>query len=77
LDALQAADAELERLSGEFLTAYRRRQWDEAERLLGQCRSIGVPSLETCYETFFFWIVQFRNDALPIDWDGSFVITEK
>jgi|RhiMetdeSRZDD1v2_1073273.scaffolds.fasta_scaffold00899_28 adenylate cyclase len=80
LEALRAGSAELGRLSGkhqEFLTAYRRQQWDEAERLLGQCRSIGVPSLETCYETFLSRIAQFRNDALPIDWDGSFVITEK
>ena len=80
LQALQAEDSELERLSSkhqEFLAAYRRQRWDEAELLLGQCRSIGVSSLETCYETFRSRIAQLRNSALPIDWDGSFVITEK
>lgn len=80
LDALHGGQEELDRLSvmhQEFLTAYRRQQWDEAERLLAECRSIGVPSLESCYQTFYSRICLLRNTALPANWDGSFIAAEK
>ena len=32
----------LQRMHGEFLAAYRARQWDEAERLLAECREFGI-----------------------------------
>jgi hypothetical protein len=32
-----------------FLDAYRRQQWDNAERALAGCREIGVVQLETYY----------------------------
>ena len=37
----------LQRKHGEFLAAYRARQWDEAERLLAECREFGIARLAT------------------------------
>jgi adenylate cyclase len=61
----------------EFLRAYRQQQWDDAARLLGECRSMGVPALATCYETFHSRIALLSKSALPANWDGSFTLSEK
>jgi adenylate cyclase len=60
-----------------FLDAYRRQQWDSADRALARCREIGVAQLETYYALFAARIAQSRNTNLPSDWDGSFAMTEK
>jgi adenylate cyclase len=77
---LQVSQVELTNLlvkHQDFLAAYRQQHWEDAERLLAECRSIGIPSLETCYETFCSRITLLRKSALPPDWDGSFMISEK
>jgi adenylate cyclase len=78
--SLHAAQTELDRLSAkhqEFLSAYRNQQWDEAERLLDECRSIGISSLATCYQMFQSRILTLRRTVLPANWDGSFILLEK
>jgi adenylate cyclase len=79
-DSLHAGQTELDRLSArhqEFLSAYRNQQWDGAERLLDECRSIGISSLATCYQMFQSRILTLRRTALPANWDGSFILLEK
>ena len=61
----------------EFLAAYRAQQWDEAERLLEECRQIGVARLATYYSLFPGRIAALRNAPPPPGWDGSFAMTEK
>jgi adenylate cyclase len=61
----------------EFLDAYRRQRWDEAECALAACRVIGVARLEKYYSLVASRITALRNASLPSDWDGSFAMTEK
>jgi len=80
LQLFQADQSQLERLQqkhGEFLAAYRSQCWDEADRLIAQCRNIGIAQLETCYALFASRIKSLRQMSLPSDWDGSFAMTEK
>jgi adenylate cyclase len=67
----------LKQKHAEFLVAYRRQDWDAAERLLNECRSIGVAQLDTCYSLFASRITLLRDMSLPTDWDGSFAFEEK
>jgi len=60
-----------------FLTSYRNQEWDAAERLISDCRAIGVSQLDTCYSLFASRISLLRKASLPANWDGSFVMTEK
>ena len=55
---------------GAFLAAYRNQQWDAAEQLIGDCREIKVPQLETCYSLFASRISLLRQSSLPANWDG-------
>ena len=77
---LRATGPEVEVLKqkhAEFLVAYRCQDWDAAERLLNECRSIGVAQLDTCYSLFASRITLLRDMSLPTDWDGSFAFEEK
>jgi adenylate cyclase len=67
----------LQRRHGEFLAAYRGRHWDEAERLLDECRETGIARLATYYSLFEARIAALRNAPPPPDWDGSLAMTEK
>jgi adenylate cyclase len=69
--------ARLEHKHQQFLKAYREQRWDEADRLLDGCREIGIDRLETYYALFASRISALRESALPTDWAGSFVMTEK
>jgi adenylate cyclase len=69
--------ARLEHTHQEFLEAYRQQRWNEAERILDACRQIGIARLETYYALFASRITALRETALPPDWAGSFVMTEK
>jgi adenylate cyclase len=64
-------------LHSQFLAAYRGQAWDEAERLLGECRRVGIAQLESCYLLFMSRIATLRHMHLPPDWDGAFAMTEK
>jgi adenylate cyclase len=80
VDMLKADPAHVDELGksyAEFLTAYRHQDWDKAELLLNQCRSLGVKQLDYCYSLFEERIKSFRQKPPPADWDGSFAMTEK
>ncbi|MGH7249952.1 MAG: adenylate/guanylate cyclase domain-containing protein, partial [Minisyncoccia bacterium] len=80
VDMLGAEKMQLERLEerhGAFLAAYRNQEWDAAERLINDCRNIGVTQLDTCYSLFAERIGMLRQASLPPNWDGSFTMTEK
>jgi len=80
VEMLGGEKTQLERLEERhraFLAAYRNQEWDAAERLINDCRSIGVSQLDTCYSLFTERIGLLRNASLPTDWDGSFTMTEK
>jgi adenylate cyclase len=62
---------------GKFLEAYRRQEWDAAERLLGECQRVGVSELDEVYSIFATRIEQFRRAPLRADWDGAFAMVEK
>ncbi len=69
--------ARLQQRQKEFLNAYRRQQWNDAERALAACREIGVARLETYYLLLASRITTLRDIALSSDWDGSFAMMEK
>ena len=80
LEVLGADAPQLERLKTShagFLQAYRQQKWDEADRLITECRKIGISGLDTCYALFKSRIASLRTMSLTTDWDGSFAITEK
>ena len=60
-----------------FLAAYRKQEWDAAERLIDECRNIGISQLDTCYSLFSSRMSLLRKTSLPSDWDGSIAMTEK
>jgi adenylate cyclase len=67
----------LKRTHVEFLGAYRQQKWDDAARLIKECRKVGIADLETCYDLFASRIASLQGAPLPTDWDGSFAMTEK
>jgi adenylate cyclase len=69
--------ARLQQKHKEFLDAYRRQQWNDAECALAVCREIGIAGLETYYSLFASRITSLRSTSLPSDWDGSFLMVEK
>ena len=80
VDMLGGEKTQLERLEERhkaFLAAYRNQEWDDAERLINDCRNIGISQLETCYSVFTERIGLLRQASLPANWDGSFTMTEK
>jgi adenylate cyclase len=80
LELLSADPSHLKRLEqchAEFLRAYRLQHWDEADRLILECRKIGIAGLDTCYSLFASRLSALRTASLPSDWDGSFEMTEK
>ena len=61
-----------------FLAAYRRRDWDGAERLLKEARVLGEPwHLGALYDLYAGRIAAFRAEPPPADWDGVFTATSK
>jgi len=60
-----------------FLSAYRKRNWDEAQMLIGRCRKANIRQLITYYDVFETRIGVLRKAAFDSDWDGAFTITTK
>jgi adenylate cyclase len=80
LEVLGGDKLQLDRLKeahAEFLRAYRQQRWDDAVRLIRQCREIGISEVGTCYDLFASRINVLRTASLPADWDGAFAMTEK
>jgi adenylate cyclase len=80
IEVLGGDKPQLDRLKeshAEFLRAYRQQRWDDAVRLIHQCRAIGISEVGTCYDLFASRIDVLRTASLPADWDGAFAMTEK
>jgi adenylate cyclase len=77
LDRDQDKLGRLEKLQSEFLTAYRRQKWNEAESLLSECRGVSISGLEMYYAVFASRINAMRRAPPRSDWDGSFEMPEK
>ncbi len=60
-----------------MLTAYRRREWDAAESAIGACEAAGIDGLGAFYAVYRDRIAQWRANAPPPDWDGTFTATSK
>jgi adenylate cyclase len=69
---------ELRDLNTQMLAAYRKQQWDEAERLIERCRKVangfGVDGL---YEMYIERIAVYRAEPPPPDWTGVYEAESK
>lgn len=62
----------------EMLSAYRAQKWDDAERLLGECRAAGEPwHIDKLYDLYAERVAAFRAEPPGSDWDGVFTATSK
>jgi len=80
VDALGAEPATFRRLEPlhiAMLEAFRGRQWDRAEALIGECRQIGVAALDGYYDVLGARIAECRADPPDKDWDGVFTAKSK
>lgn len=59
-----------------MITAYRSKQWDEAEAEIGECRKLD-GSLDVLYEMYEERLAEYRENPPPEEWDGVFVATSK
>ncbi|MFY8107307.1 MAG: adenylate/guanylate cyclase domain-containing protein, partial [Elstera sp.] len=61
-----------------LLSAYRGQRWDEAMRLIDECRRLSEGlSSQPLYETYVERIQEFLASPPPADWDGVYVATTK
>jgi adenylate cyclase len=77
LECGAGAMASLQLLQAQFLQAYRAQKWDDADMLIGKCRSLSIATLETYYAVFGARIAKLRAMAPLADWDGAYAMTEK
>jgi adenylate cyclase len=65
-------------LNAQMLAAYRKQQWDEAQRLIDRCRKVangfGVDGL---YDMYAARIEVYRADPPPPDWTGVYEAESK
>jgi adenylate cyclase len=61
----------------EFLAAFRKARWEEAEAAIAECRSAGIATLEPYYAVFASRIEEYRVTPPPPDWDGVFTARQK
>jgi adenylate cyclase len=79
-EVLDGPDNGYERLAplhAAMLAAYRGREWDAAERVIGDCEAVGVGRLATLYRVYRARIAEWRAAPPPPDWDGTFTATSK
>jgi adenylate cyclase len=69
--------ARLQPTHGEFLSAYRKGRWEEAEAAIAECRSMGIAALEPYYTVFAARIAAYRMSPPEGSWDGVFTASEK
>jgi adenylate cyclase len=63
-----------------MIEAYRSQRWDEAERLVKDCRELDdylENSLDVLYDLYDERITHYKADPPRADWDGVFVATSK
>jgi adenylate cyclase len=69
---------ELRDLNAQMLAAYRKQQWDEAERLIERCRKLaGGFGVDGLYEMYKDRIAVYRADPPPSDWTGVYEAESK
>jgi adenylate cyclase len=69
---------ELLDLNTQMLTAYRKQQWDEAERLIERCRKVaGGFGVDGLYEMYLARIAVYRAEPPPPDWTGVYEAESK
>jgi adenylate cyclase len=65
-------------LNAQMLAAYRKQQWDEAERLIDRCHKVangfGVDGL---YDMYAERIAAYRSEPPPPDWTGVYAAESK
>lgn len=59
-----------------MLTAYRKQDWAEAERLIVECRAGGM-GLSGLYDLYVSRINAYREQPPAPDWDGVYIATSK
>jgi adenylate cyclase len=80
VDALRAGREQTDRLMPlhqSMLAALRSKEFDNAEALIGECRALGIASLESYYRTCLARIGQYREEPPPEDWDGAYTAETK
>ena len=60
-----------------MLAAYRRKDWDGAERAVTACRAVGLAALDAFYDTYLARISTLRESPPPEDWDGAYTAVMK
>jgi adenylate cyclase len=69
---------ELRDLNTQMLAAYRKQQWDEAERLIERCRKVaGNFGVDGLYEMYLERIAVYRTEPPPQDWTGVYEAESK
>jgi adenylate cyclase len=69
---------ELRDLNTQMLAAYRKQQWDDAERLIERCRKLaGGFGVDGLYEMYMERIAVYRADPPPPDWTGVYEAESK
>jgi adenylate cyclase len=69
---------ELRDLNTEMLAAYRKQQWDDAERLIERCRKLaGGFGVDGLYEMYKERIAVYRAEPPPPDWTGVYEAESK
>jgi adenylate cyclase len=69
---------ELRDLNTQMLAAYRKQQWDNAERLIERCRKLaGGFGVDGLYEMYKERIAVYRAEPPPPDWTGVYEAESK
>ncbi len=69
---------ELRDLNGQMLAAFRRQDWDGAERLIERCRKLaGSFGADGLYEMYLARIAVYRVEPPPADWAGVYEAESK
>jgi adenylate cyclase len=69
---------ELRDLNTQMLAAYRKQQWDDAERLIERCRKLaGGFGVDGLYEMYKERIAVYRAEPPPPDWTGVYEAESK
>jgi len=69
---------ELRGLNAQMLAAYRKQQWDDAERLIERCRKLaGGFGVDGLYEMYIGRIAVYRAEPPPPDWTGVYEAESK
>ncbi len=61
----------------EFLSLFRKAQWDAAEAAIAECRSVEIAAMNHYYSVFAARIAEYRATPPPPGWDGVFTSREK